>query len=180
MNPSDLDASVVHRPAARVIVLCEDRVLLFRADLGERQVWITPGGGLNEGESPDDGARRELWEETGLTPELLGPCVWYRTHVFPWNGSLLSQDEHFYLLTLDSAPEMCFDNWEEIERDQLLEHRWWTVDEIAASSDLFALKDLALLLQPLLRGEYPSEPSFSGSDEAPGWFRQGLRAPPPP
>jgi len=162
MSDTELDASVIHRPAARVIVLCDDRVLLFRADLGDRQVWITPGGGLNEGESAEDGARRELWEETGLTPELLGPCVWFRTHVFPWNGSMLSQEEHFFLLTLGATPDLCFDNWEEIELDQLLEHRWWTVDEIAASPDLFGPRDLALLLEPLLRGDYPSEPIILG------------------
>lgn len=33
--------------------------------------WTLPGGHLNQGESPEEGARRELYEETGLTAESL-------------------------------------------------------------------------------------------------------------
>jgi 8-oxo-dGTP diphosphatase len=33
--------------------------------------WTLPGGHLNHGEDPEDGARRELLEETGLTPESM-------------------------------------------------------------------------------------------------------------
>lgn len=44
--------------------------LLFgkRNDNGK---WTLPGGHLNPRESPEDGARRELFEETGLAPESL-------------------------------------------------------------------------------------------------------------
>jgi putative (di)nucleoside polyphosphate hydrolase len=43
----------------------DDRVLaLERHDLPG--AWQLPQGGLEEGEEPEDAARRELWEETGL------------------------------------------------------------------------------------------------------------------
>ncbi len=35
---------------------------------GEADFWCTPGGGLEDGESLTDGIRREIIEETGVTP----------------------------------------------------------------------------------------------------------------
>ncbi|NVD45733.1 NUDIX domain-containing protein [Altererythrobacter sp. HHU K3-1] len=42
----------------------DGRVLLIRQSYG-RRTWQFPGGGLHKGEAPEDGARRELREETG-------------------------------------------------------------------------------------------------------------------
>jgi ADP-ribose pyrophosphatase YjhB (NUDIX family)/GNAT superfamily N-acetyltransferase len=51
-----------------LIVARRDDLVLFgrRSDNGR---WTLPGGHLNEGEDPRAGARRELYEETGLDPE---------------------------------------------------------------------------------------------------------------
>ena len=54
-------------------------------------VWITPGGGLDAGESHQEAAIRELTEEIGLEEAILGPCVWLRDHVLEWNGRLIRQ-----------------------------------------------------------------------------------------
>jgi len=44
------------------------RVLLARHVEGNR--WLLPGGGVEPGETPADGAVREAWEETGLIVHL--------------------------------------------------------------------------------------------------------------
>ena len=59
--------------APAVGALCEDeigRLMLVRRAIEPRKgKWDTPGGFLEEGESPLDGLRRELREETGLEIE---------------------------------------------------------------------------------------------------------------
>lgn len=52
--------------------LCVDagRVLLTRRSGAAGSAWTLPGGGLVFGEAPDDGARREVLQETGLVVEL--------------------------------------------------------------------------------------------------------------
>ncbi|MBB2921171.1 NUDIX domain-containing protein [Cellulomonas cellasea] len=52
--------------------LCVDagRVLLMRWNGAAGSAWTLPGGGLVFGEPPDDGARREVLQETGLVVEL--------------------------------------------------------------------------------------------------------------
>ena len=55
------------RRAVRAIVLDpDDRILLVRFSFPSRDVWATPGGGIDEGESAEEAIRRELGEETGL------------------------------------------------------------------------------------------------------------------
>jgi 8-oxo-dGTP pyrophosphatase MutT (NUDIX family) len=43
-------------------------LVLKRAGGAARGAWYTPGGVVDPGETPAEGARRELYEETGLVP----------------------------------------------------------------------------------------------------------------
>ncbi|MBV9278596.1 MAG: NUDIX hydrolase [Chloroflexi bacterium] len=64
------------RPCAGALAVREGKVLLSRRAVEPaRGTWDIPGGFLENGEHPRDGAIRELQEETGLTivpTELLG------------------------------------------------------------------------------------------------------------
>jgi len=61
----------------RVIVMDQqDRVLLVRQHHEERDIWMVPGGGIEEGESAVEAAAREVLEETGLEIEV-GRLVWH-------------------------------------------------------------------------------------------------------
>jgi len=52
-------------------VVSGDRVLLIhRRREPHRGLWVAPGGKLEPGESPHEGAVREIYEETGLRIEL--------------------------------------------------------------------------------------------------------------
>jgi 8-oxo-dGTP pyrophosphatase MutT (NUDIX family) len=148
------------RQAARAILLDPaGRLLLFRAadpSCG-RTFWIAPGGGVGPGETPEAAALREVREETGIADVALGPCVWVRRHVYPWNGRVYDQRERYYLARTASTA-VSEEGWTDVEREELKEHRWWAAAEIAASSDVFAPRRLAELLRPLLEGVLPAEP----------------------
>jgi len=58
-------------PSAAVAILDkENRVLLGLH--AEKNLWVLPGGLIEAGELPADGAVREVWEEMGLMVELTG------------------------------------------------------------------------------------------------------------
>ncbi|WP_427925294.1 NUDIX hydrolase [Streptomyces sp. cg40] len=68
MDPGD------KRLAAAVVMDDDGRVLLVRRSATERflpRVWGVPCGKLEPGEQPEDGALRELKEETGLLGEIV-------------------------------------------------------------------------------------------------------------
>jgi ADP-ribose pyrophosphatase YjhB (NUDIX family) len=151
------------RQAVRAIIIDgRQRVLLFKA-FGDqsltRYFWITPGGGITEGESDESALRRELREECALHQFEIGPLVWVREATFPMpdTGRLLQQRERFYLVRVD-AHEVDVAGWDEFERQFMAEPRWWTLWELETSSEDFAPRDLARHLGDLIRGKMPPEP----------------------
>jgi ADP-ribose pyrophosphatase YjhB (NUDIX family) len=148
------------RPAARAIVLDEDdRVLLVRFEFpDDRAVWATVGGGVEPGETHEDAIRRELAEEAGLEDVELGSAVWTRTHVFElgiqWDG----QAELYFLVRTPAFEPRPQHSWEQLNAEFVTAIRWWTIEEIEQSEELFAPRLLAELLRELLRDGPPAEP----------------------
>jgi len=150
----------IPRPAARVLLLDPDgRVLLLRFVMPDTGFawWATPGGGLDARETPDQAARREVFEETGLRDFELGPCVWIREHVFHWRGEHWRQQERIYLARVE-AFELSLEGLLEHEVEMMREHRWWSAAEIEASAERFAPRRLGQLLAELLRDGPPAKP----------------------
>lgn len=158
------EAKVVRRRCARVLLVDEDeRVLLFysRDYMGPGvEYYVTPGGGLDEGETLAEGAAREVFEETGLRidPGALGAVV--AESEGDWSDSpdlvIHSRDAFFFLRVPHFAPVR--DGLETVEQAEFTAARWLTPDEVAEADALVFPARIADLLKGLLAGVIPVAP----------------------
>jgi TDG/mug DNA glycosylase family protein len=132
------------RPAVRALLVdAGGRTLLCRWRSGRDEWWITPGGGVEPGESEEAALRRELLEETGLTDPELGPVVFERRTVLPYGPALTYQRERFYLVRvkgLDASPTI------DLEPENVYGCRWWTTEELERTSERVSPPNLVELL----------------------------------
>jgi 8-oxo-dGTP diphosphatase len=129
------------RPSARLLVLdSAGRVLLFRfsyqrGTLAGQAYWATPGGGLEEGETFEQAAIRELKEETGLHVDTIGPEVGRREFVLQLpDGEHVMADERFFMVQARHT-DLSRDGWTPEEHEVMADHRWWALAELAQTSE---------------------------------------------
>lgn len=58
------------RPAAYAVIIRDGRLLMAYWKQDGKEGWTLPGGGLDVGEHPVDGCRREVLEETGYEARI--------------------------------------------------------------------------------------------------------------
>ncbi|WP_404481047.1 NUDIX hydrolase [Novosphingobium sp. BL-52-GroH] len=139
------------RPAARILLLDDaQRVLLFRFDPPDRPpFWCTPGGAVDPGESYDEAARRELWEETGIVADP-GPEVAQKTAEFiTIEGVPVIADERYFRVRLPAgvAPDAIDTGGHtDLERSVMRSWRWFDRAALTALDEPFFPEDLVELL----------------------------------
>lgn len=111
---------------------------------------------MEPGESISEAALREIKEETGLTDIRLGPVVWYGEDSQRSGNWGITFKEHF-IVAHSMSEDIQNDGWTEHERGQILEMRWWDIQDIGDCSDVIYPLDFRRLLVPIIAGEYPAK-----------------------
>jgi putative (di)nucleoside polyphosphate hydrolase len=129
-----------YRPCVGVMLVNrEGRVFAGQRIDSPSPAWQMPQGGIDKGETPSEAAYRELWEETGVTRDLVEKVAkthgWVTYDLPPelmgkvWGGKYRGQKQKWFLfrflgqddqIRIDTEPRE-FASWRWIDADEMVE-----------------------------------------------------------
>lgn len=116
------------RSRAAAAVVSRQRVLMVRHEDPQREFWTLPGGSVEAGERPDEAARREVLEETGVVVAIRELIRRTRRR----DGGF----DYLYLARpVGGVPVVGRDPELPAGQQVLTAVRWWKVDDPLMSSD---------------------------------------------
>jgi len=141
------------RKTSRIVLMdASDAVLLFLTqapDSSGFHRWITPGGGVDPGESHHDAAVRELQEETGRSFVVPKKPVW--TYEFSVSFDEADHDrgyaEYFFVRTERFDPVSEF--WTADEHIDVTDWGWFTAPDITTRAAPYEPAHLPTLVSQL-------------------------------
>lgn len=141
------------RKSARLLIVNPaGAVLLFRFQhkddaLAGRDYWATPGSGLEQGESFQAAALRELREETGIEVACVGETVAERIFpmLLPSGENVLAIEQYFVVRV--QHPALSRAQWTAAETQVMADHHWWSADELRTTRSTVWPTGLLDLLQ---------------------------------
>lgn len=148
---------------ATTFVVSRGRTLLLWHN--KMQAWLPPGGHIDNDELPEDAARREVLEESGLDVELLEPppAPWGDVRILHRPVCVLLENiepghQHIDLIYFARA----LSERVEISRREAAEYRWFAADDLDApevADDIRALGLQALEASQNATGTPPTSTS---------------------
>jgi 8-oxo-dGTP diphosphatase len=133
------------RVRAQCIVHRGRRLLMVQEADADGTHWCLPGGGMEEGETPEAAALRELWEECGVRGQILREV----SQVYFENG----ERYHTFLIDIgEQAPRPPDDPEARETSPSVRAVAWWSLDQISEMDRAF-LWTAGLLAVPCFAAE---------------------------
>ena len=155
-----MTAAPIPRVGGRLLIVSPaGRLLLIHERIEGGTHWLTPGGGVEDGERPAEAAVREALEETGQhLPLKPGAAAVLKTRrTWSWRGTVYDQVDHFFVRRseeFEPRPAALTGP----EQETLLGFRWWSGAELRTTDAVLLPVDLADVLHRVA-GAVASGPS---------------------
>ena len=122
---------VYYRSRSVAIVIRDGKILMERVVYFGREFFTVPGGGIEDGETPEQAVLRELKEECGLDGKIVRPLA----KLYKSNGTA----EYSFEVEVSREQEAItgYDPEESTENPPLKEVLWMSLDEIPEKDRAF-------------------------------------------
>ncbi len=108
-----------------VIIYTKNKDILLLKKNNDKDMWQSVTGSLNENEKPIDAAKREVFEETGLTSDKILDCN--KQYIFEiyemwrhkYEDGVTHNTEHVFLLELEEKIDIVIDKSEHLQYEWL-------------------------------------------------------------
>ena len=140
MTPEDI-AKLPYRSCVGVMLAnAKGEIFVGQRLDNDTPAWQMPQGGVDKGEAPRDAALRELWEETGVEPELVtieAESETWLPYDLPhdlvpkiWKGKYRGQEQKWFLLRFNGTDQ---DVNIATKHPEFSEWRWLPADQLVAN-----------------------------------------------
>ena len=108
-----------------VIIYTKNKDILLLKKNNDKDMWQSVTGSLNKNEKPIDAAKREVFEETGLTSDKIFDCN--KQYIFEiyemwrhkYEDGVTHNTEHVFLLELEEKIDIVIDKSEHLQYEWL-------------------------------------------------------------
>lgn len=143
-----------------LLLMCADDPKTTSADNKYHgRFWFCTGGQINPGESLQNAALREIFEETGITKEEveLGPVVWFGEFDMVLNG-VLTHLKQTFIVAKTKQKNAFLNDPDQWEKKFVENMAWFSIEKIKSSEETIFPVLLPEYLPDILSEKYPDQP----------------------